>query len=293
MVIRLVPPVALALASFLVAAGTPVLEAGGATLRRCAPEGYGLERRAVPNSAHAQQAVKLTAGWVTAKEKRRPCLLRTTIRLTISGSGGVAITAHWNVNSVRRPWSSIVHTWVWRNWCDDGQHEPTVEFSVPSGRTASQRIPTPPVCVSPDAPSTVTSLGTGTKYVERPPGRFPPHFLPKRSPPALPYAALKVKNAWVVSDGYTLVAVYAGSPGEDPSIGRFAIVRQNAIFGVQYKPPDLVDVGRVGAVRITRAPRGRSRETTAQRGRLAFVSANGTRGFLELTDDRVRITKRP
>ena len=100
---------------------------------------------------------------------------------------------------------------------------------------------------------------------------------------------IKVKNAWLVSDGYTLVAVYAGSSGDDPSIGRFAIVRQNDIFGVQYNPPDIVDVGRIGAVKITRAPQGRSRETSAQRGQLSFVSKNGTRGVLELTGDRVRI----
>jgi hypothetical protein len=104
---------------------------------------------------------------------------------------------------------------------------------------------------------------------------------------------LAVKNGWLVSDGYTLVAVYAGSPGIDPSIGRFGIIRQSAIFGVQYYPPELVDVGRVGALKITRAPRGRSRETTAQYGRLTFISANGTKGVIELTGDHVRITSRP
>jgi hypothetical protein len=155
-----------------------------------------------------------------------------------------------------------------------------------------QRVPGPPACVSSDAPSTVANLGTGTKYVKRPSTRIPPHILPKGIPPPLHYALINPKNAWLVSDGYTLVAVYAGSPGENPAIGRFAIVRQNAIFGVQYAP-DIVDVGRVGAVRITRAPRGRSRETTAQHGRLAFVAADGTKGILELTGDHIRITARP
>jgi hypothetical protein len=243
-------------------------------------------------TAHGQQAVKLTAGWLTAKENRRSCLLRTAIRLTIAGSGGVVASANWSVNSARRPWSGIVHTWVWRNWCEASQGEATVEFSVPSGRTVTQRVSDPPACVSPDAPSTVVDLGTGTNFVKHS-TRIAPHILPKGVPPPVHYALINPKNAWIVSDGYTLVAVYAGSPGEEPAIGRLAIVRQNEIFGVQYAPPDLVDVGRVGAVKITRSPRGRSRETTAQRGRLAFVAADGTKGVLELAGDHVRITARP
>jgi hypothetical protein len=283
-----------ALASFLVAFGEPAGRADGMTLRRCTPEGYGLEQRSAPRTAHAHHAVRLTAGWLTANEKRRSCRLQTTIRLTITGSEGVAASAHWRVHSVRRPWSSIVHTWVWRNWCQPAdQGEATVTFSASDGTAVTQRVADPPVCVNPDAPSTVADLGTGTKYVKRPSSRIPPHIVPKGSPPPIPYALIKVKNAWIVSDGYTLVAVYAGSPGEDPSVGRFAIVRQNAIFGIQYAPPDLVDVGRVGALEIARAPHGRSRETTAQRGRIAFVSKNGTKGILDLTDDRVRITERP
>jgi hypothetical protein len=290
-VTRLVLAVALASCVFVV--DKPTLEAGaaaGVPLGRCAPEGYGLEQ-ALARPVHAGQAVRLTAGWLTAMEKRRSCLLQTTIRLTIVGSGGVAATAEWNVKSVRRPWSSVSHTWEWRNWCETDQGKATVEFSAPGEKTTRQSIPDPPACVSPGAPSTVADLGTGTKYVKRE-QRFPPHILPKRAPPALHHEVLAVKNAWLVSDGYTLVAVYAGSPGIDPSIGRFGIIRQNAVFGVQYEPPDLVDVGRVGALKITRAPRGRSRETTAQCGRLSFVSANGTKGFIELTGDHIRITAR-
>ena len=285
-----------ALASFLSAVAKPLLETGGAgdvKLRRCTPEGYGVAGRYVAPRGKAPGAIRLTAGWLTAKERRRSCLLHATIRLTIAGSSGVAASADWSVNSVRRPWSSIAHTWIWRNWCDTGPGtEATFAVSVPGEPTVSQPIPVPPVCVAAGAPTTLTDLGTGTKYAPRS-DRFVPHFLPRRAPPPLPYALIHARNAWLASDGYTLVAVYAGSPGIDPSIGRFVIVRQNEIFGVQYAPDDTVDVGRVGAVRITRAPRGRSRETTAQYGQLAFVSANGTRGVLDLTGDRVRITARP
>ena len=139
--------------------------------------------------------------------------------------------------------------------------------------------------------SLVTSLGTGTKYV-RPWNRIPPHILPKGVPSPLHYALINVKNAWLVSDGYTLVAVYAGSPGGEASIGRFAIIRQNLIFGIQYERPDFVDVRNAGALRITGAPRGAASETTAQHGQLVFGSARGTRGVLELAGDHVRITRR-
>jgi hypothetical protein len=237
--------------------------------------------------------VRLTAGWLTGTEKRHSCLLRTTIRVTITGPSGVVASGVWRVNSVRRPWSGIVHTWAWRNWCDaDPQAKVTLAVSASGERTVRQQTPIRPVCVNSGAPTTLTDLGTGTKYVPRL-NPLPPHFLPKGTPSPIQRAWLTPKNAWLVSDGYTLVAVYAGSPGIDPSIGRFVIVRQNAIFGVQYAPDDTVDVGRVGAVRITRAPHGRSRETTAQYGQLAFVSANGTKGVLDLTGDRVRITARP
>jgi hypothetical protein len=285
-----------ALASSLYAAAGPALGTGavaGATLPRCRPEGYGLEERGLPRMTHRPDAVKLTAGWLTAKERRRACLLRTTITLRIVGSGSVATTARWHVNSVRQPWSGIVHTWVWRNWCGAGTAGAvTVELGAPSGMTVSERVSAPPACVDAGAASTVADVGTRTRYVARPGNRIPPHILPKGVPPPLPWAVINPKNAWLVSDGYTLVAVYAGSPGVSPSIGRFAIVRQNEIFGIQYYPVDLVDVGHVGAIRITGAPRGRSRETTAQRGTLSFVAADGTRGVLELDRDHVRITAR-
>jgi hypothetical protein len=282
-----------ALASLLAAVGEPAVETGAAGAvrhRRCAPEGYGLEWKYVPPTAKTPHAGRLTVGWLTAMEKRRSCLLHTAIRLTIADSGGIAFSTAWKVNSVRRPWSDIVHTWVWRNWCDiDPEAQPTVEFSVPAEKSSSRTIIDPPDCVNPSAASMVTSLGTGTKYV-RPWNRIPPHILPKGVPSPLHYALINVKNAWLVSDGYTLVAVYAGSPGGEASIGRFAIIRQNAVFGVQYEPPDIVDVGRVGVVKISRAPRGRSHETTAQHAKLAFVAADGTTGFLELTGDHIRIT---
>jgi len=282
-----------ALASSLYAVARPALGTGAnarAPLPRCRPEPYGLEQMPVPDTTTRPDTVKLTAGWLTGKEQRRACLLRATITLRIIGANGVAATAHWHVNSVRQPWSGIVHTWTWRNWCADAGPV-TVEFSALHGKTTVQRVGNPPLCNSAGTATTVADVGTGKRYVTRPADRFPPHMLAKGTPPPLPWHKLNPKNAWLVSDGYTLVAVYAGSPGDYPSIGKFAIIRQNMIFGVQYNPPDFVKVGRVGAVRITGAPRGRAHETTAQRGKLTFVAKNGTKGVLDLNDDRVRILR--
>jgi hypothetical protein len=280
-----------ALASVLSTVGKPA--AAGTALPSCAPEGWGLEE-AVPHMSHTQPTVLVTAGWVAGTERRHKCTVHTTIRLTIVGSGHVTLHRRWHVNAVLDPWGSVVHTWAWRNWCETGsQGDVHVGVSLPRGRTIRQLIDYPPECVSAGLPSTLVDRGTGTRYVRRPGSRIPPHILPAWVPPPLHQELVKVKNAWLVSDGYTLVAVYAGSPGNHPSIGRFAFVRQNLIFGIQYDPPDIVNVGRVGAVRITRAPQGRSRETSAQHGQLSFASADGTRGVLDLTGDRVRITTRP
>jgi len=263
----------------------------GSTLPACSADGYGLEQ-APTRPADANKAVRLTTGWLTAQERRRSCRLRTTVTLTISGSGGVAASATWRVNAVLAPYSSLVHTWVWRNWCSSTLGSPTLTFSDSSGKTVSQFYPRSPPCVNAAVASTVTALGTGTRYVQRPGDRIAPHILPSNTPSPFPVSLIKVTNAWLVSDGYTLVAVYAGTSGVDSSEGRFALVRQNAVFGIQYDPPDIVDIRNAGALEITGGPRGKSHETTAQKGKLAFVTANGARGVLDMRRDRIRILGR-
>ena len=264
-------------------------DAASVNARRCSPEGYGLEQHALPRGNQHQEAVRLTAGWLTGTEGRRICALRTTIRVEIRHSGRVEASARWRVRTVLNPWSATVHTWVWRNWCPHGPGEATVTFSLPNGTKVRQRVSDPPTCVDRSAPTTLADLGTGTKYVSSHGDRIPPHFLPPGTPPPLQRELIDPVNAWLVSDGYSLVAVYAGSPGIDPSLGRFAIIRQNLIFGVQYDPPDFVDIPAAGALKITAAPQGAASETSAQRGKLTFMSENGTTGVLDLRRDRVRI----
>ena len=289
--IRPAPPIAFALVVCVLAlsvAGSG--DAAGSNTPRCKPEGYGLARQPVPHNNGPHNAVRLTAGWLTGMEGRRSCGLETTIQLTISDAGGVEARARWSVGTVLQPWSYVVHTWVWRNWCKDGQGDATVRFSLPDGTSLRQRVSAPPACVDASAPTTLADVGTGPRYVRLHRDRIPPHILPPGTPPPLHYALIKVTNAWLVSDGYSLVAVYAGSQGNSPSLGRFAVIRQNLIFGIQYEPPDLIDVPKAGALKITRAPHGAAHETSAQRGKLSFSSARGIKGVLDLRTDHVRIT---
>lgn len=260
------------------------------SLPPCRPEGYGLEARAIPRTDTAQDTVLLTAGWMSATERRRACLIETTVTLTVLGSSGVVATAQWPVRGRLDPWSSVEHTWAWQNWCSDTEGTATVEFSVPGGPTHSRVVDSPPACSSPGAASTVTDVGTGPQYANIPQDRIRPHILSKRVPPSVSGALITVQNGWLVSDGYTLVVVYAGSQANDHHRGLFVVVHQNEIFGVQYEPFDTVSTGKTGTLRIVKTRWGN--DTSAQHGRLAFVSADGTRGVLELLGDRVRITHR-
>ena len=152
-------------------------------------------------------------------------------------SAGVVVSADWDVNGVRRPWSGIVHTWVWRNWCEA---EPGAGHRRVQRSRAKRLRPTHPESAGLREPGRTVDRRRsrdGNEVRAAPVASDPAAHPPQGSRHRLfTYALINPKNAWLVSDGYTLVAVYAGSPGEDPSIGRFAIVRQNAIFGVAVLP---------------------------------------------------------
>jgi hypothetical protein len=94
---------------------------------------------------------------------------------------------------------------------------------------------------------------------------------------------LDAGDAWLVSDGVTLVAVYAGAAGDDPANGRIVIVRQNLAAGIQTQ--DVIDVPEAGALAIVDAPRGEGVETWAQHARLGFRGSSGTTGVLDLVND--------
>ena len=96
---------------------------------------------------------------------------------------------------------------------------------------------------------------------------------------------LRPNNGWEVSDGLSLVSVYAGQAGDDDSVGRVVILRQNARAGAQTQ--DIVDAGAVGALRVVRAPLGVSVETSAQRGDLVLGDVHGRAHVLHLANDTI------
>jgi hypothetical protein len=105
------------------------------------------------------------------------------------------------------------------------------------------------------------------------PQPIPARMLGPDVPVPLSPSLLRVWNGWLVSDGRTLVAVYAGAAGNDPSVGRLVIVRQDLVAGRQAVRR--LDTGRTGALAITAAPLGGSVETSAQTGSIGLGTAQG------------------
>lgn len=228
----------------------------------------------------------------------RPCAVATTLGIGVHYHFGNidprpvrpvrGNPARWHVSLVLQPWSQVVHTWTWRNWCGRPRHE-YLELAVLGGKSSErlgQRI-TAPVCRDRARTSAFVDTGAGTRLVplvERP---IPAHILAPGTPIPVSPTLIRVQNAWLVSDGRMLVAVYAGEAGNDPSKGRFVVIRQSLVFGNQWE--DVVPAGSTGAVRLTHVPLGSSVETSAQHGDLSFTSAGGRDGVLHLATDTVAI----
>ena len=86
---------------------------------------------------------------------------------------------------------------------------------------------------------------------------------------------INATNGWLVSDGYNLVAVYAGAAGGDPTQGRVVIVRQDLAAGKQTV--QIVNAGSTGPLSVAAsAPSGAAVETTALTGNLDLRASNGT-----------------
>ena len=109
---------------------------------------------------------------------------------------------------------------------------------------------------------------------------IPGQMLGADAPVPVAPSLLRVTNGWLVSNGRTLVAVYAGAAGRDPSKGRVVIVRQNLVSGRQTVAT--LDAGPTGALTIVAAPLGASVETTAQNGGVRLRSAGGRLFTLDL-----------
>lgn len=114
---------------------------------------------------------------------------------------------------------------------------------------------------------------------------IPGRILGSDAPVPIAPSLLQEKNGWLVSNGKTLVAVYAGAAGGDSSTGRVVIVRQNLDSGRQTVRT--LDAGPTGALTIATAPLGASVETTAQSGGIHLRAAGGRLFTLDLGTGRL------
>lgn len=114
---------------------------------------------------------------------------------------------------------------------------------------------------------------------------IPAQMLGPDVPVPISPSVLRPQNGWLVSDGKTLVAVYTGTAGDEPSVGRVVIVRQDLVAGEQTL--QTVDAGPSGALTIEDAPLGSSVETAAQTGTIGLRTPDGERFTLDLAQGKV------
>jgi hypothetical protein len=139
-----------------------------------------------------------------------------------------------------------------------------------------------------DRVASVVTTDSNTAPVPAPdttPRPIPAQMLGDDVPVPVAPSVLRERNGWLVSDGETLVAVYAGAAGDEPSVGRVVIVRQNLAAGKQTVR--VVDAGSTGGLAIAAAPLGRAVETSAQTGRLRLRTAGGGLLTLDLGSETV------
>ena len=117
------------------------------------------------------------------------------------------------------------------------------------------------------------------------PRPIPARMLGTDVPVPVSPSVLQARNGWLVSDGKTLVAVYAGAAGDDPAVGRLAIVRQDLVSGRQTV--QVIGAGRTGALTITAAPLGSAVETSAQTGNIGLRAADGRLLVLDLGNGKL------
>jgi hypothetical protein len=134
----------------------------------------------------------------------------------------------------------------------------------------------------------VATTDSNTEQVAPPdsaPQPIPARMLDSDVPVPVAPSLLRVRNGWLVSDGRTLVAVYAGAAGDDPSVGRLVVVRQELAAGRQTV--NTIDAGATGALTIVAAPLGSSVETSAQTGSIRIRTSAGRALSLDLDTETV------
>ena len=118
------------------------------------------------------------------------------------------------------------------------------------------------------------------------PDPIPAKILDANVPVPISSSIITETNGWLVSNGYNLVAVYAGSAGNDAAQGRVVIVRQDLRGSKQTV--QIVDAGSTGPLTISSdAPAGAAVETTALTGALKLATNRGTTVKLNLSTNTI------
>ena len=154
------------------------------------------------------------------------------------------------------------------------------DVTIPADKAAAvaDRMPSAPIDATASAGPAATPAFT--------PDPIPAGILGSNVPVPISSSILTETNGWLVSNGYNLVAVYAGSAGSDPTQGRVIIVRQDLRAGKQTV--QVVDAGATGPLTIAaNAPTGAAVETTALTGGLKLSTSHGATIKLNLTTNTV------
>jgi hypothetical protein len=152
--------------------------------------------------------------------------------------------------------------------------------TVPADKATAManRMPSAPIDATASAGPAATPAFT--------PDPIPAGILGSDVPVPISSSIITETNGWLVSNGYNLVAVYAGSAGDDPTQGRIVIVRQDLRSGKQTV--QILDAGATGPLTITAdAPTGAAVETTALTGGLELSTDHGAAIKLNLSTDTI------
>ena len=238
----------------------------------------------------------ILAAVAVVPQRESPCALNATVTVMVRSRSGAILRVRGNparrrLSAVLEPWTQLVHSWMLRNECQSTRSfVVTASVNERQETLAYRRLPTAR-CRDSRATSRVVYLGPGTKFLPAAGDGTPARMLGPGTPVPFSPGVIRMPNGTnglLVSDGRTFVAVYAGEDGQDPAVGRFAILRQTPVFGIQTM--DFVDVRGTGTLRITKAPLGAAVRTSAQRGDIEFSSATGVHGVLHLARDTVELS---
>lgn len=244
---------------------------GGEGTRACGPPDYAV--RMLVHEAHGGVALDVVVGGAAVPA----CELLDRVRLTVRRRAFV-VTASWRPNRRVEFWAPLSRRWVLRRWCGP-RRGILVTVASPAGGDRTKLGAAPPCRRG----RTLVDVGARAVKPVRA-GRIPAHMLPPGTPPPISGARMTTNNGWLVSNGVTLLAVYAGANADDARVGTLGIIRQNLVLGFQTET--FVDVPDAGSIRLTDVPTGAAVETSAQHADVAFANAVSG-GTLHLASDTV------